>query len=142
MEKAYSLDLREKIISFVRQGHSKREASKVFNIGEDTIYRWLRRFNAGEPLLAKKRTHFVTKVPIEVLKSYVEEQPDRTLKEIGAAIGLSDSKVWKHLNKMNMTQKKDCSLCGTLPRRARGLQAKNTLFRSFNYRLHRRSRSG
>ena len=106
MAKAYSLDLREKVISFVRQGHSKREASKVFNLGEDTIYCWLRLLKAGEPLLAKKRTHFVTKVPMEVLRSYVEEHPDHTLKEIGAAIGLSDSKVWKHLDKMNMTRKK------------------------------------
>lgn len=106
MAKAYSIDLRERVISFVKQGHSKREASKVFNIGEDTIYRWLRRLKMGEPLVAKKRTHFATKVPMEVLKSYVEEHPDHTLKEIGAAIGLSDSKVWKHLNRMNITRKK------------------------------------
>lgn len=46
------------------------------------------------------------KVSVGVLKSYVEEYPDHMLKEIGAVIGLSDSKVWKHLNQMNMTRKK------------------------------------
>lgn len=106
MTKAYSLDLREKVISFVKQGHSKREASKVFNIGEDTIYRWLRRLNAGESLCAKKRTHFATKVPMEVLKAYVEKHPDHTLKEIGAAVGLHNSKVCKHLKRLNITRKK------------------------------------
>lgn len=106
MARAYSLDLREKVISFVKQGHSKREASKVFNIGEDTIYRWLRRLKAGESLTAKKRTHYATKVPMEVLKSYVEEHPDHTLKEIGDALGLHNSKVCKHLQKLNITRKK------------------------------------
>ena len=38
MAKAYSLDLREKVISFVLQDGSKRDAAKIFNIGEDTVY--------------------------------------------------------------------------------------------------------
>ena len=105
MTKAYSLDLREKVISFVRQGHSKREASKIFNIGEDTIYRWFRRLKTGT-LLPKKRTHFTTKVPMQTLKNYVEEHPDHTLKEIGEALGICQSVVWKHLRKLNITRKK------------------------------------
>ena len=105
MAKAYSLDLRKKVISFVAQGGSKRAAAKLFNIGEDTIYRWIRRDKSGD-LSAKKRTDFPTKVPLETLRKYVEEHPDHTLKEIGEAVKLSGSKVWKHLKKLNLTGKK------------------------------------
>ena len=105
MAKAYSLDLRKKVIFFVAKGGRKREAAKLFNIGEDTIYRWIRQNKLGE-LAPKKRTNFPTKVPIETLRKYVEEHPDQTLKEIGEAVKLSASKVWKHLNKLGITLKK------------------------------------
>jgi putative transposase len=105
MAKAYSLDLRQKVISFIVQGGSKRAAAKVFNVGEDTIYRWLRRNKSGD-LAPRKRTDFPTKVPLETLRKYVEENPDHTLKEIGLAVKLSGSKVWKHLKKLKLTRKK------------------------------------
>lgn len=105
MAKAYSLDLRQKVISFVGQGGSKRTAAKLFNIGEDTIYRWIRRDKLGN-LEPKKRTDFPTKVPLETLRKYVEEHPDHTLKEIGQSVKLSPSKVWKHLKRLNLTRKK------------------------------------
>lgn len=105
MAKAYSLDLRKKVISFVAQGGSKRTAAKLFNMGEDTIYRWIRRDNLGD-LAPKKRTEFPTKVPLEKLRKYVEDHPDHTLKEIGIAVGLHTSKVWKHLKTLKLTRKK------------------------------------
>jgi transposase len=53
MARAYSLDLREKVMFFISNGGGKREASKVFGIGEDTIYRWIRIQETGN-LSAKK----------------------------------------------------------------------------------------
>ncbi|MGL5784037.1 MAG: IS630 transposase-related protein [Alphaproteobacteria bacterium] len=105
MAKAYSLDLRQKVISFIAQGGRKREAAKIFGIGEDTVYRWLRRHKSGT-LVAKKRTHFPTKVPLERLVHHVKEHGDHTLHEIGKALGLSPSKVWKHLKRLGITRKK------------------------------------
>jgi putative transposase len=105
MAKAYSLDLRKKVISFISQGGRKRDAAKLFNIGEDTIYRWIRRDKLGN-LAPKKRTDFPTKIPLETLREYVEKHPDHTLKEIGIALGLHASKVWKHLKKLDLTRKK------------------------------------
>ncbi|NDB84782.1 MAG: transposase [Alphaproteobacteria bacterium] len=105
MSRCYSLDLRTKVISFISQGGGKREASRVFNIGEDTVYRWIRRDKAGD-LSPKKRTNFPRKVPLEVLVKYVSCHPDHTLKEIGLAVNLSISKVWKHLKQLGITLKK------------------------------------
>ena len=63
----------------------KREAAKVFNIGEDTIYQWLRRAKAGD-LKPKKRTKFPRKVSDTTLGAYVREHPDRTLREISQGL--------------------------------------------------------
>jgi len=105
MARAYSLDLRNKVISFISQGGSKREAAKMFDIGEDTIYRWMRLNKLGD-ISAKKRKDFPTKIPLETLRKYVEKHPDHILKEIGQAVGLSASNVWKHLKKLDLTRKK------------------------------------
>ena len=105
MARAYTLDLREKVISFIDRGGSKRDAAQAFNIGEDTVYRWIRRKKEGN-LAAKKRTDFSTKVPVETLRQYVTDHPDHTLKEISEAVCLSMSKVWKHLKRMGLTRKK------------------------------------
>ena len=105
MGKAYSLDLREKVILFISAGKSKREASKIFAIGEDTIYRWLR-LHKTKNLAPKKYKDYPRKIADEVLKDYVDKYPDHTLKEIGQAVGLHSSKVWKYLKRLGITRKK------------------------------------
>lgn len=105
MPQPYSLDLKQKAIAFLQKGNSKRHTARQFGIGEDTLYRWLRLAKTGD-LKAKKRTDFPRKVPDHVLRAYVEQHPDHTLKEIGQAVGLHSSKVGKHLTRMNITRKK------------------------------------
>ena len=106
MAKAYSLDLRKKVVEFISQGNKKRKAAKVFNIGKNTIHRWLRSLAKGEDLVPKKRTYFETKVSSEILIEYVNKHPDHTLKEIGAAVGLHYSRVQKRLKKLKIILKK------------------------------------
>ena len=106
MGRAYSLDLREKVIAFINQGGSKRQASKIFGVGEDTIYRWIRREKQGK-LAPKKRVKYPQKVDCEELLCYVKEPPDHTLKEIAIALKLGIKTVWKWLKRLNITRKKD-----------------------------------
>jgi transposase len=83
MERAYSLDLRQKVIDFVTQGGSKRQESRIFGIGEDTVYRRVRHDKEGK-LAPKKRLAYPQKVDCEALLAYVTP-PDHTLKEIAQA---------------------------------------------------------
>jgi len=80
------------------KAEKKREAAKVFNIGEDTTYRRLRRAKAGD-LKPKKRTEFPRKVSDKTLGAYVREHPHRTLREISQAVGLAISNVHIHFKK-------------------------------------------
>ena len=92
-------------MAFINQGGSKREASKIFGIGEDTIYRWIRRDNKGE-LAPKKRIKYPQKVDCEALLRYVKENPDHTLKEISQALQIGVKTAWKWLKRLNITRKK------------------------------------
>jgi putative transposase len=105
MKKTYSTDLRIKVISHIMSGCRKREAAKIFKIGEATIYRWITLDKAGD-IQPKKRTHYPRKVDLEKLVQYVEKHPDHTLKEIGDALGLGFRSVWKWLRHLKITRKK------------------------------------
>ena len=105
MARAYSQDLREKVITHIMSGCSKRETAHVFNIGEDTIYRWLRLHKAGG-LKPKKRTEYPRKVDEEKLRQYVKENPDHTLKQIGQALNLAHQTVFTWLKRLQITRKK------------------------------------
>ena len=105
MAKAYSEDLREKVLSHIMSGCSKREAAKVFNIGEATVYRWLDLHKQGD-IKPKKRTNYTRQVDEKKLREYVENNPDHTLKQIAEALGLKFQNVGKWLKRLKITRKK------------------------------------
>jgi transposase len=48
--KAYSKDLRQKIVDAVRRGMSKAEAARTFGIGISSVKRYTTKAQRGEPL--------------------------------------------------------------------------------------------
>src|ERR1700679_2709636 len=105
MVKAYSEDLREKVISHIMSGCSKREAARIFKVGEASLYRWLKLHEAGD-LKPKKRTFYPHKVEEQKLRDHVANNPDDTLKQIGEALGLGQKTVFTWLRRLNITRKK------------------------------------
>ena len=45
--KAYALDLRERVVKFIKLGGSKAEAARRFELGRSTVYRYLDAVQAG-----------------------------------------------------------------------------------------------
>lgn len=125
MSKAYSEDLRGKVISHIMSGCSKREAAKVFNIGEATVYRWIDLHKEGD-LKPKKRTNYPRKVDEQKLRKYVEQNPDHTLKQIAEALGLKFQNVGKWLKRLKLTRKKRPRFIKSATKRSE-LNLKNTL---------------
>ena len=105
MARAYSEDLREKVVSHIMSGCSKREAAQVFKVGEASLYRWLKLHKTGD-LKPKKRTGYPRKVDEQKLRDYVEQNPDHTLKQIGEALHLGFQTVSTWLNRLKITRKK------------------------------------
>ena len=122
MAKAYSEDLREKVISHIMSGCSKREAARIFNVGEATVYRWINLHKAGD-IRPKKRTDYPRKVDEQKLKEYVEQNPDHTLKQIAEALDLKFQNVAKWLKRLQITRKKrQYSIKSATKRSVRNLQ--------------------
>lgn len=86
MPRAFSMDLRDRVIAACEAGESTRSEIAVrFRVGEGTLYSWLRRLRAtGSVGPAEHAGGHVSDVDVLLLRRLVEEQNDRTLSEYAA----------------------------------------------------------
>lgn len=82
--KAYSKDLRRKIVDAVEKGMSKAQAARTFGIGISTVKRYATKAQKGEPLEPGKAPGKPSKIDERINKLLVEdlqERPFVTLRE-------------------------------------------------------------
>ncbi len=85
-----SLDLRQKVISYVGSGHSCVCAARIFWIGKSTLHRWiLRKRENGNINPLPHGGGFPSKINAVDFKQYVADNPDKTLQEMGKFFGIS-----------------------------------------------------
>lgn len=99
---AYSMDLRERVVNYVRGGGSKAEASRRYEVSEATIYAWLKRENL-QPTVVKRRHR---KIDWQALEMHVNTYPEATLKDRAKQFGVNVSAIWYALNQLQITRKK------------------------------------
>ena len=103
--KAYSLDLRERIIRYVQNGGTPKDAARHFNVGRSTVFRYLKADREGA-LRPKTSWGRWRKLDPEKLAAHVREHPDDTLAEMGEVFGVSVTCLWTALKKLKITLKK------------------------------------
>ncbi len=117
MTRPLSTDLRERLISAVEGGMSRRSASKRFGVAASTAIKWFAQWRqTGDvrprPQGGDHRSHRIEAHAGEIL-ALVEETPDMTLAEIAAhlhaahGLKVAHSTVWRLLNRHGMTLKKN-----------------------------------
>src|SRR5258708_36064071 len=88
MWKAYSEDLRERVIAAVEAGTTRRAAADQFKVSASSAIRWVQRWQADWAIAAKPRGGSAS--PLEdhaaALLALVDEQPDLTLDEFCAVL--------------------------------------------------------
>jgi transposase len=113
MPKAYSGDLRERVIEAVETGASRREAAERFEVSVSSAIKWLQRWRERGSAAPKLRGGSIS--PLEQfateILALVGEQPDLTLVETVAVlrkrrIKTSRSSLWRFLDRHNITLKK------------------------------------
>src|SRR3954449_8877302 len=118
MPKAYSGDLRERVIETVETGASRREAAECFEVSVSSAIKWLQRWRESRSAAPKPRGGSVS--PLEKFASEVlallAGQPDLALVETVAAlrkrrIKTSRSSPWRLLDRLNITLKKKPASC-------------------------------
>lgn len=99
----YSLDLRERAVSYVRSGGSQVEAARIFGITTRTLQYWLKRDDlAAKPCGPRRR-----KLDKGKLAAHVHAQPDALLRERAVEFGVSQVAIFKALRAMDMRKKND-----------------------------------
>ena len=117
MPKAYSVDLRERVIEAVETGASRREAAERFEVSVSSAVKWLQGWREKRSAAPKLRGGSIS--PLEEfateILALVGEQPDRTLVETVATlrkrrIKTSRSSLWRFFDRHNITLKNHLGL--------------------------------
>ena len=99
----YSLDLRERAVSYVRSGGRQAEASRVFGITTRTLHSWVRAPHLAPKVCGPRRR----KLDKAKLAAHVRECPDALLRERAAEFGVSSVAIFKALRQLQVTKKND-----------------------------------
>ena len=113
MPKAYSADMRGRVIARVESGGSRREAAEHYEVSASTAVIWVKCFHETGSCAAKPRGGSTS--PLEAhapwLLTLIEEQPDLTLDEVVSVMhkhGIAGSRtaVWSFFKRHNISFKK------------------------------------
>ena len=114
--KAYSLDLRERVMKAYDEGHwSVGQLAERFKVGEWWIHKLKRQRQIEGSLAARKgkvgQPRSLQGGQIERLEGYVDGHPDATLEEIREKLGLSCTTVTIHhtLRRLGYRYKKNAA---------------------------------
>lgn len=103
----YQTPHRLAVLSFLEEGGSKVEASRIFKVSRETIYRWLRLDDIAPKPPPKTRHRKIDKA---ALKRHVEENSDMFLRERAAVFGVHMSSMGHALAKMKIGKKKSVDI--------------------------------
>jgi transposase len=112
--KAYSEDLRAKIVQAVEQGMPKTQAAKTFGVSRSSVKRYAAAAREGKPLTPKKHPGSKPKLDEKarrLLEADVEERPALTLRERCrfiervAGVAVSESTLSRLLRRMGFSPK-------------------------------------
>lgn len=113
MARAYSNDLRGRVVEYVESGGKKSDAARLFQVGYDTVYRWLRlKKETGQCRAKPMGGKRFEKVSEAGLMKAVEASPDRTLEEYANDFNVTAPAIFKRLKRLNITRKKNRTVQG------------------------------
>jgi transposase len=112
--RAYSEDLRKKIVAAIERGMPKAEAARTFDVSLSSVKRYARRIQQGDSLTPKKSPGRPRKADEKaqlILEKDVEERPSATIGQRRSflehitATTLSDSTVRRLMKRLGFSQK-------------------------------------
>lgn len=128
MPRAYSNDLRERVVGAVEAGSSARAAGRLFGVSESTAVKWIARWRRTGSAAAKRMGGYV-RSPLDdhaaLVLGLIAERPDLTIEEVRAALherGISagHGSVWRFFARHGMSFKKNRAGQRTGPARRGG----------------------
>lgn len=116
--RAYSLDLRERVLAAVDAGTPRPTVANTFRVSERTIARWVARRRTGRPIAGGTgpgRTHGIPDADLPALRRQLEARPDATVAQHLAQWNaqhppVSQSALGRAMKRANWTRKKRRSM--------------------------------
>ena len=113
MSRAYSEDLRIRVVRYVEGGASRRSAAKLFGVSPSIAVKWLQRWRLKKSVAPSRRGHrrAVLDQHTDWLMDLVKKKPDITLAEIAAKLArrgvrVSLSTIWSFYDRHDFSFKK------------------------------------
>ena len=103
---AYSTDLRKKVIKFIEQGNTQKQAAEVFNLNKATVNRWWLRNKREGHVSPRKNMGKKPKVSKEEFEIYVAQNDDFTTAEMGKYFNITSAGALYWLKKFGYSYKK------------------------------------
>lgn len=112
--KAYSLDLRKRIVEAVKSGQRTKDVAERYGVSRWTIQDYMKLDKAGklEPVKHPGQPRQLQGEDLEALKQQVKEHPDWTLEQraialaLATGIELKKSAIGSYLKRLGITYKK------------------------------------
>ena len=102
----YSLDLRKRVITFIKSGNSQVSASKIFALNLSTVNIWYLRYRSEGHYAPRARLGAKRKIDLEALTSHISLNPDAKLKDMAKKFGVSIWGIYYWLKKLGFSYKK------------------------------------
>jgi transposase len=115
MARAYSLDLRERVVAFVASGQTTRAAAAVFGVSVASVVKWTQRKSATGSAAAKPmggKRPFLLEAERDWLLTRLDEKPDLTLHALRddlreRGVTVSCDTLWRFLKRQEISFKKN-----------------------------------
>jgi transposase len=106
MSASYSQDFRKKVIEYVNRGNSCHSASIKFELASNTVRNWYKRYKSEGNYLPRKVGGKKGRISEQEVASYVHNNPNFILSEMGGCFGMSAAGALYWLRKLGYSYKK------------------------------------
>ena len=112
--RAYNIDLRKKVISFIQKGNSQKLATQVFDLNKATVNRWWIRYKTQGHFKPYKIGGSKGKIDLKYLQKLVAKDCNITLAKLAQVFKVSLAAISQRLKQLGYSYKKNVHLLGSV----------------------------
>lgn len=106
MGKAYSIELRERVIEYIEEGNNYISASNRYKISRETVRKWYIRYKTEGHYNERPRKGKKSRIIRSEFENYVKTHSGATLAQIGAHFKMTGRSIHYYMQKFSFAYEK------------------------------------